>query len=94
MERHGHMNSEEILAQIKKICLSITESSYDNGIQQGYELLIQLHDLGLEKETIYQALFQYYNGFRRWSFLRDCMVDIMDFIVGWCSRDKYVWKEH
>ncbi len=93
MERHGYMNSEEILAQIKKICLSITESSYDNGIQQGYELLIQLHDLGLEKETIYQALFQYYNGLED-GLLRDCMADMMDFIVGWCSPDKYVWKEH
>lgn len=46
-------DSEEIFAQIKLLCLSITETTYDTGIQQGYELLVRLRDLGLEKESVY-----------------------------------------
>lgn len=85
------MNSQEIVNKIEKISLSITKCSYDNGIQQGYELLIQLHDLE-EKEMVYQLLFQYYNSLED-SLSRDYMADIMDFVVGWCSPHRYVWKE-
>lgn len=44
---------EEIIAQMKRLSLSITEETYYAGVQNGYELLIELHDLGAEKESIY-----------------------------------------
>lgn len=87
-----YMNREEIVAKIKRISLSITECSYDNAIQQGYELLTQLHDLGKEEEIVYQLLFSYYNSLED-GLSRDYMADMMDFVVGWCSPHRYVWKE-
>ena len=35
----------------------------DIGEQQEYELLLKLHDLGLEKDNVYQLLFQYPNSY-------------------------------
>ena len=37
--------------------------SDDIGKQRGYELLLKLHDLGLEKDNVYQLLFQYHNSY-------------------------------
>ena len=35
----------------------------DIGKHQGYELLLKLHDLGLEKDNVYQLLFQCHNSY-------------------------------
>lgn len=84
-------DSEEIFAQIKLLCLSITETTYDTGIQQGYELLVRLRDLGLEKESVYQSLLQYHNSLEA-GLSRDYLADIMDFVVGWCSPQWLIWN--
>lgn len=86
-------NSDEIFTQIKILCSSITESTYDNGIQQCYKLLIKLHDLGLEKKSVYQSLLQYHRSLED-SISRDFVADIMDFVVGWCSPQSHIWKEN
>lgn len=84
-------DSEEIFAQIKLLCLSITETTYDTGIQQGHELLVRLRDLGLEKESVYQSLLQYHNSLEA-GLSRDYLADIMDFVVGWCSPQWLIWN--
>ncbi len=45
---------EEVIAQIKLLCLSVTENTYDTTIQQGYRLLRRLYDSGIEKENVYR----------------------------------------
>ena len=84
-------NSKEIIAQIEKISLTVTESTYDIGIQQGYELLLRLHDLGLEKDNVYQLLFQYHNSLED-NISRDYIADILDYVVGWCSPQYRIWE--
>lgn len=84
-------NSKEIITQIKKLSSTVTENTYDTKKQQGYELLIRLHDLGLEKDKVYQLLFQYYNSLED-SLSRDYIADILDFVVGWCSPQYYIWE--
>lgn len=82
---------EEIISQIKKLSLHITEDNYYIRIRQGYELLIRLHDLGIEKESVYQAIFQYYNSLEE-SLSRDYIADILDYTVGWCSPQDRIWS--
>ena len=42
-----------MIAQIKMLCLSVTENNYNAVVQKGYELLVKLHDLGFEKQNVY-----------------------------------------
>ena len=83
---------EEIVAQIKKLCTSVTESNYENGVQQGRQMLVQLHDLGFGEKCVYESLLQYYNSLED-GLPRDCLGDIMDFVVGWCAPQNHIWKE-
>ena len=83
-------NFEEVFARIKVLCSSISESTYNNGVQQGYEMLIKLHDLGYDQDCVYQSLLQYHSGLEE-GLSRDCFAEIMDFAVGWCSRQKRIW---
>lgn len=53
---------------------------------------IKLHDLGIEKERVYQALFQYHKGLED-NLSRDCIADILDYVVGWCSTQDRIWNE-
>lgn len=84
-------NSKEIIAQIKKLSLTVTENTYETGKQQGYELLLRLHDLGLEKDNVYQLLFQYHNSLED-NLSRDYIADILDYVVGWCSPQYRIWE--
>lgn len=84
--------TDEIITQIKTLSLFITEQNYSAGIQKGYKLLIKLHDLGIEKEHIYQALFQYHNSLED-NLSRDYIADILDYVVGWCSPQDWIWSE-
>lgn len=84
--------TDEIITQIKTLSLFITEQNYSAGIQKGYKLLIKLHDLGIEKERIYQALFQYHNSLED-NLSRDYIADILDYVVGWCSPQDWIWSE-
>lgn len=82
--------AEEIIAQIKLLSLSITEGNYRTGVQEGYKLLLRLHDLGAEKERAYQVLEEYHNSIED-SLSRDYIADILDYIVGWCSPHNRIW---
>lgn len=83
---------EKIVAQIKKLCTSVTESNYENAIHQSRQMLVQLHDLGFGKKCVYESLLQYYNNLED-GLLCDCLGDIMDFVVGWCAPQNHIWKE-
>ena len=84
--------TDEIITKIKTLSLFITEQNYYAEIQKGYKLLIKLHDLGIEKERIYQALFQYHNSLED-NLSRDYIADILDYVVGWCSPQDWIWSE-
>lgn len=84
--------TDEIITQIKTLSLFITKENYSAGVQEGYNLLIKLHDLGIEKEHIYQALFQYHNSLED-NLSRDYIADILDYVVGWCSPQGRIWNE-
>lgn len=85
------MNREKIINQMKELCSSVTGSTYDDVIQQNYELLKRLNNLGVEKEIVYQSLLQYHNSLET-GLARECIADVLDYIVGWCSPDKCMWK--
>lgn len=84
-------NSQKIIAQIIELSSTVTENTYDIGITQGYDLLLRLHDLGLEKDNVYQLLFQYHNSLED-NLSRDYIADILDYICGWCSPQYHIWK--
>lgn len=77
-------NIEEIITQIKILSSHITEDTYCIRVWQGYELLVRLHDMGFEKESVHQPLFQYHNSLEG-SRSSDYIADILDYVVGWCS---------
>ena len=85
-------NSEEVIAQIKILCSSVTEDSYDVIIQQCHKLLSKLCDLDLERENVYRILLEEYNNLED-GITRDCAADVLDFIVGWCSPQKRIWED-
>lgn len=84
--------TEEIIAQIKMLSLSITEENYYSGIQKGYKFLVKLHDLGAEKESVYQLLIEYHNRLED-CLSRDYIADILDYVVGWCFPKNRIWNE-
>lgn len=84
-------NEEKIMVQIKILCSVVTKNNYQRVIQQSYELVSKLCDLGVEKEVVYQSLFQYYQSLED-DLVQDCVADILDFIVSWCSPQKRIWK--
>lgn len=83
-------NYQELLEELYKICISITEATYESGVKQGYQLLVKLHNLGIDKDRVYQSLLSYYNSLVS-DLSRNCLADIMDFIVGWCSPQNCIW---
>lgn len=85
-------NLEEIITQIQILSSNITEDTYCIRMRQGYELLVRLHDMGFEKESVYQPLFLYHNSLED-SRSRDYMADILDYVVGWCSPQDYIWND-
>lgn len=85
-------NSEEMIAQIKMLCSSVTEDNYDVIIQQCHNLLSKLCDLGLEKKSVYRILLDYYNNLED-GISSDCVADVLDFITDWCSPQKRIWKD-
>lgn len=84
-------NEEEMIVQIKMLCSVVTKNNYPRVIQQSYEVVSKLCDLGVEKEVVYQSLFEYYQSLED-GLAQDCVADILDFIVGWCSPQKRIWR--
>lgn len=85
------MNREKIINQMKELCSFVTGSTYDDDIQQNYELLKSLNNLGVEKEIVYQSFLQYHNSLEA-GLAQECIAEVLDYIVGWCSPEKCVWK--
>lgn len=93
MQRNPCMNGGEgIMEQIKVLCSSVTEDTYDSTVRQGHGLLERLKGLGVEKEEAYQLLLQYHNSMED-GLSRDCAADILDFIAGWCAPQMWIWKD-
>lgn len=87
------MNScKEIFAQIENLSSHVTEDTYYGKLQQGYTLLVSLHDMGFGKEDVYQTLFQYNNGLDD-SLSRDFIADLLDYVTGWCSPSCRIWHD-
>lgn len=82
---------EEIIEQIKILASSVTESTYNTEIKQGYEFLAKLHDFGVDKESVYQPLFQYLSSLED-GISYDFIADILDYVVGWCSPQCCIWS--
>lgn len=70
---------EELVSKIKALSLSVTEENYYAELQKGYDFLTKLHDLGVEKESVYQELFQYHNCLED-NISRNCIADILDYV--------------
>lgn len=82
----------ELIDQLKNMCLSVTEDTYADLIQQGRAILIKLHESGFLQEQVYTPLLQYHNHLED-GLPRDFIADIMDFVVGWCAPQWHVWKD-
>lgn len=84
-------DTENIITQIKMLCQSVTENTYDTRIQQCFELLVKLHGLETNRECVYQTLLKYHNNLED-GISRDFIADVLDFVTGWCSPQNYIWK--
>ena len=83
---------EEIMEQIKRLSLTVTEEEYSATLEQGYELLVKLHDLGAEKESVYQSLLAYHSGLED-GITYNYIADLLDYVAGWCSASNRIWKD-
>ncbi len=50
-------STEYITEQIKALAVSVTEKEYSTFLEQGYERLVELHESGVDKDSVYQVLF-------------------------------------
>lgn len=83
---------EAIIEQIKILAGSVNEEKYDTEIKRGYELLVKLHDLGAEKESVYQSLLAYHSGLED-GITYNYIADLLDYVAGWCSASNRIWKD-
>lgn len=84
-------NIEEIIEQIKILASSVAENTYSTKMEQGYELLVKLHDLGVDKEDVYQPLLEYHSSLED-DISYDYIGDILDYVAGWCSPQRCIWN--
>lgn len=82
---------DQLFSQIEDMCSAVTKDTYAACIQQGYAILIRLHDLELTQEQVCHRLLQYHNCLGD-GMAQDCIADIMDFVVGWCAPQWYIWR--
>ena len=81
---------EEMLEQIKILSSSVTEETYGTKLEQGYDLLVKLHDLGVDKDAVYQPLLAYHSSLED-GMAYDYIADILDYVVGWCAPHRSIW---
>lgn len=82
------LNKMEALLEMRK------QERMDEGafISCGYGLLVELHDLGFEKDYVYQILLARFIQLQDCDeFKSDLLADLMDFVVGWCSPCNRIW---
>lgn len=82
---------EQIMEQIKLLSSSVTENTYSTKLEQGYELLVKLHDFGVDKESVYRSLLEYHGNMED-GISFNYISDILDYVVGWCSPGKCIWR--
>lgn len=85
------MKPEQVICEIKELCASVTECTYNDILWQGYGRLTVLYAMGQNQEQVYQSLVDYYNQLKD-GIIQDCVADLLDFAVGWCSPQWYIWK--
>ena len=81
---------EDIMEQIKLLSASVTEDAYNTSLEQGYELLVRLRELGADKDSVYRTLSEYFNSLED-GMSYDFMADVLDFVVGYCSPERFIW---
>lgn len=84
-------NIEKFIEQIKILSSSVTENTYSTKMMQGYELLVQLHNLGIDKESVYLPLLEYHSSLED-GISYDYIAEILDYVVGWCSPRNHLWE--
>lgn len=82
---------ENIINQIKTICLSVVKHTYEKSMKQAYDLLKKLHDAGYTKDEVYQALLSC-QAVLKDGLSYDFICDLMDYVVGWCATELQIWK--
>ncbi len=85
-------STEYITEQIKALAVSVTEKEYSTFLEQGYELLAELHESGVDKDSVYRPLFAYFNSLED-GISYNFIADILDFVSGWCSPEKRIWDK-
>lgn len=83
---------EDVIEQIIKLAESVTGENYDAEIERGYKLLVKLHDLGAEKESVYQPLLAYHSGLED-GITYNYIADLLDYVAGWCAASNRIWKD-
>ena len=81
---------EEIMEQIRLISSSVTEDTYNTDLNRGYELLMKLHEMGVDKESVYRPLLEFHSGLED-GIAYDYVADILDYVSGWCSPERIIW---
>ncbi len=82
---------EEITEQIKRLSSTVTEEEYNTYLERGYELLVELHELGIDKDSVYRVLSEYLGSLGD-GISYDFIADILDYVSGWCSPEKAIWN--
>lgn len=83
---------EEIMEQIILLSTSVTKEEYNTCLEQGYDLLEKLHELGADKDSVYQTLSGYFSSLED-GLSYDFMADVLDFVVGFCSPERHIWSD-
>ena len=71
---------------------AVTKKEYSTFLEQGYERLVELHESGVDKDSVYQVLFAYFNSLED-GISYNFIADILDFVTGWCSPEKRIWDK-
>ena len=84
----NHM--EKNIEQIKRLSVSVTEEEYSYYLEQSYEMLVKLHDMGADKDSVYRPLSEYLSSLED-GISYNFIADTLDFVTGWCSPEKHIW---
>ena len=82
---------EKLFSQIKQLSDAITEKNYYDYSKKGYDILIRIYDMGITQEQVYSTFLQYYNSLQD-GLPKEWLAEMLDYISGWCSPEKYIWK--
>lgn len=78
------MTFEQGITGIKKLSIFVCKETYAETLQQGYEIIAVLHEVGYSKMLIYQSLMDYKEQLKE-GITKEYIKDIIDWVVGYCS---------